>query len=65
MAKIKLFKEYTPYMNNFENQVNEFLKENEGEIIVHDIKYTWGLLPSTRNAEWAVWTAMILYDEVK
>jgi len=63
MIKIKLFKEQTPFMEKFEQKVNDFISANEGKIEVKNIQYSWGLLPSTKNAEWAVWTAMIVYEE--
>ena len=40
MTQIKLFMDKTPYMEQFEEKVNNFLQENEDKIIVKEIKYT-------------------------
>jgi len=40
MTQIKLFSEKTPDMEIIEKRINEFLKENNGNIIVKDIKFT-------------------------
>ena len=61
MAQIKLFMELTPYMEQFESKVNDFLRENEDKIIVRDIKYT-AESPNLHNSVWKAWTAMVIYD---
>ena len=53
--------EKTPYMEKFESKVNAFLKENEGKIVVKDIKYT-AETPNPRNDIWKLWTVMIIYE---
>ena len=61
MTQIKIFAEKTPEMEKIENQVNDFLKENDGKIIVKDIKYT-AESPNQGNAIWKIWTAMVIYE---
>lgn len=61
MTQIKLFSEKTPDMEKFEKRINEFLKENDGNIIVKDIKYTVAS-PNTSNSVWKNWTVMIIYE---
>lgn len=48
-------------MEKIENQINDFLKENDGKIIVKDIKYT-AEIPNQGNAIWKIWTAMVIYE---
>ena len=54
----------TPYMDKFEEKVNSFLKENEGKIVVKDIKYTSDS-PNPHNSVWKNWTAMIVYETIE
>ena len=53
--------EKTPELEVFESKVNKFLKENEGRIIVKDIKYT-AESPNPNNSVWKLWTAMIMFE---
>ena len=61
MTQIKLFSEKTPDMEKFEKRINEFLNENDGNIIVKDIKYT-AESPNPNNSVWKNWTVMIIYE---
>ena len=61
MIQIKLFSEKTPEMEEFEKRINEFLKENDGNISVKDIKYT-AESPTSNNSVWKNWTVMIIYE---
>lgn len=61
MTQIKLFCEKTPEMKEFEKRINEFLKENDGNIIVKDIKYT-AESPNPNNSVWKNWTVMVIYE---
>ena len=61
MTQIKLFVEKTPEMEKFENQINAFLKENDGKITVKDVKYT-AESPNPNNSKWKTWTAMVIYE---
>ena len=64
MIQIKLFAEKTPEMEKFENKINAFLKENDGKIIIKDIKYS-AESPNPNNSVWKNWTAMVLYETCK
>ena len=64
MTQIKLFMDKTPYMDKFEEKVNSFLKENEGKIVVKDIKYTSDSV-NPNNSVWKNWTAMIVYETIE
>lgn len=64
MTQIKLFMDKTPYMDKFEEKVNSFLKENEGKIVVKDIKYTSDS-PNPHNSVWKNWTAMVVYKTIE
>ena len=63
MTQIKIF--ITDHGANvhekLEKQVNDFLTENEGAIIVKDIKYsvTEG---NFGNPIWKAWTVMVIYE---
>ena len=64
MTRIKIFinsKNEANAHEKLEKQVNDFLKENEGTIIVKDIKYsvTEG---NFGNPIWKNWTVMVIYD---
>ena len=61
MIQIKLFAEKTPEMEKFENKINAFLKENDGKIIMKDIKYS-AESPNPNNSVWKNWTAMVIYE---
>ena len=61
MIQIKLFAEKTPEMEKFENKINAFLKENDGKIIINDIKYS-AESPNPNNSVWKNWTAMVIYE---
>ena len=62
MIQIKLFMDKTPYMEKFESQVNKFLEENDGKIIVNDIKYTAETPNPGNSSVWKAWTAMVIYE---
>lgn len=64
MTQIKLFMDHTPYMDKFEEKVNSFLKENEGKIVVKDIKYTSDSV-NPHNSVWKNWTAMVVYETIE
>ena len=64
MTQIKIFinkNNETNVHEKIEKQVNDFLKENEGKIIVKDIKYsvTEG---NFDNPIWKNWTMMVIYE---
>ena len=61
MTQIKLFTDTTPNMEKFELQVNKFLQENEGKIIVKDIKLT-AESPNPGNHTWKSWAVMVIYE---
>jgi len=61
MTQIKLFTEKTPELEKIEKQINAFLKENDGKILVKDIKYT-AESPNPNNSVWKNWTVMIIYE---
>ncbi len=61
MVQIKLFKDRTSELDKFEKKVNNFLLENEDNIIVRDIKYT-ATSPNPNNSAWEIWTAMVVYE---
>lgn len=63
MVQIKLFKDQTPYMEKFEEQVNYFLSEHKDTIIIRDIKYT-AEYPNPGNGAWQNWTVMVIYEVV-
>lgn len=60
--QVKLYCNKCAYPMEFEEEVNQFLKENEGKIIVRDIKYTTTPPHPDRNT-WQIWTAMVIYEE--
>lgn len=64
MTQIKIFmntQEVANVQEIIEKHVNEFLKENDGKIIVKDIKYsvTEG---NFSNPIWKNWTVMVIYE---
>ena len=61
MTQIKIFTETTPELEKIEKQINAFLKENDGKILVKDIKYT-AESPNPNNSVWKNWTVMIIYE---
>ena len=61
MTQIKLFTEKTPELEKIEKQINAFLKDNDGKILVKDIKYT-AESPNPNNSLWKNWTVMIIYE---
>ena len=61
MTQIKLFTEKTPELEKIEKQVNAFLKDNDGKILVKDIKYT-AESSNPNNPIWKNWTVMIIYE---
>lgn len=61
MVQIKLFRDKTPDIDKFEKQINTFLREQEGRIVVRDVKYTADY-PNPANAAWQNWTAMVIYE---
>lgn len=61
MVQIKLFRDKTPDIDKFEKQINTFLREQEGRIVVRDVKYTADY-PNSGNAAWQNWTAMVIYE---
>ena len=64
MVQIKLFRDHTPEMEKFEKQINTFLREQEGRIVVKDIKYTADYV-TPNNSAWQNWTAMVIYEVVE
>lgn len=47
-----------------ENDVNEFLSEQDSSITVKEIKYELGLdAPGLSSSLGAVWTAMVIYEK--
>ena len=63
MMKIKLFSLLTPHLERIEDQVNDFLSENEGKITVKDIKFT-STVPNPNNSVWKNWSVMVIYEPV-
>ena len=61
MTQIKLFTEKTPELEKIEKQINAFLKDNDGKILVKDIKYT-AESPNPNNSVWKNWTVMVIYE---
>ena len=61
MVQIKLFRDHTPDMEKFEKQINTFLREQEGRIVVKDIKYTADYV-NPNNSAWQNWTVMAIYE---
>ena len=64
MTQIKIFinaKHEANAHEKLEKQVNDFLVENDGKIIVKDIKYsvTEG---NFDNPIWKNWTVMVIYE---
>ena len=51
MVQIKLFRDRTPDMEKVEKQINTFLSEQEGRIVVKDIKYTADYV-NPNNSAW-------------
>ncbi len=67
MTQIKLFintKEVANYHEDLEKQVNVFLKENAGKIVVKDIKYSSNEI-NPKNPMWRNWTVMVIYDAIE
>ncbi|MBR6416934.1 MAG: hypothetical protein IKS22_12665 [Bacteroidales bacterium] len=48
-------------MEKFEQKINKFLEENDGKIILKDIKYT-AMYPNPNNSAWVSWTVMVIYE---
>ena len=66
MTQIKFFmntKSVYGSREKLENEVNAFLKENEGKIIVKDIKYTTTEV-NHDSPDWNNWTVMVIYDVI-
>ena len=61
MTQIKLFTETTPEMEKIEKKINAFLKDNDGKILVKDIKFS-AESPNPNNSAWKYWTVMIIYE---
>ena len=61
MTQIKIFTETTPELEKIEKRINAFLKDNDGKILVKDIKYTAGS-PNPNNSVWKNWTVMVIYE---
>ena len=61
MDQIKIFREKACDMSVPEKKVNDFLAENEGKIVVKDIKYQADTI-NPNNAIWAIWNIMIWYE---
>ena len=64
MTQIKIFINSNHEANaheKLEKQVNDFLKENEGKIIVKDIKYS-ATEGNFHNPIWKNWTVMVIYE---
>ncbi|MGM9746810.1 MAG: sporulation protein Cse60 [Paludibacteraceae bacterium] len=56
MVQIKLFVKRTPHSSDFENIVNNYLRENETTIEVIDIKYN---INPVNN--WNAYSVMVIY----
>ena len=62
MFQVKIIKQ-TNHMK-LENDVNEFLSEQDSSITVKEIKYELGLdAPGLSSSLGAVWTAMVIYEK--
>lgn len=62
MTQIKLFNiESRPEVSTAEKEVNMFLAENEGKIVVKEIKYE-AVTPNPNNTIWKNWTFMVVYE---
>jgi hypothetical protein len=61
MTQVKLFSEKTFQPEQIEKKINGFLQENEGKIIVKDIKYTSENSGASSNS-WRSWTFMVIYE---
>lgn len=57
MVQIKLFVKRTLHSSDFENIVNNYLRENETTIEVIDIKYNI----INPNNSWNVYSVMVIY----
>ena len=51
------------YREKLESEVNNFLKENDGNITVKDIKYTMTEV-NHDSPDWNNWTVMVIYDVI-
>lgn len=66
MTQIKIFMNTNKVYGSqekLENDVNSFLKENDGKITVKDIKYTTTEC-NHDSPEWNNWTVMVIYDVI-
>ena len=61
MVQVKVFQEKTPYLEVFQEAVNQFLQEHCQDIKVIDIKYTAEAV-NPNNAAWTKWTAMVIFE---
>ncbi len=61
MVQVKLFSAVHHSMELIEGQINAFLKDNEGKIVVKDIKFNAEKFGDKHN-EWMVWNAMVIYE---
>lgn len=67
MKQIKIFintRQDANYQEELEKEVNGFLKENEGKIMVKDIKYTSNEI-NPHNPLWRNWSVMVIYDVIE
>lgn len=67
MTQIKIFintRQDANYQEELEKEVNGFLKENDGKIMVKDIKYTSNEI-NPHNPLWRNWSVMVIYDMIK
>ena len=64
MTQIKVFSGYQHGTETIENEVNKFLMENKGRIILRDIKYV-EQPPKNIGNGWHDWTAVVVYDLVE
>ncbi len=64
MVQIKLFRDHTAKMEDFEQEINRFLSEHKDTIVVKDIKYNSDYV-NPNNSAWQNWTAMVIYEMVK
>lgn len=64
MTQIKVFSGYQYGTESIENEVNKFLLENKGRIILRDIKYVEHPQKNVSNG-WHNWTVMVVYDLVE
>ena len=61
MIQIKLFREKTANLDEFEKLVNDYIAENAKLIRIVDIKYSSETV-NLGNPVWSIWSAMVIYE---